>query len=54
MIVYQVVEYRCDETVDWRIFSKEAQAIHFLSKHGWLDDEDFSIKPRIVDGRVDV
>lgn len=54
MIVYQMIEYGIDEKIDWGIFSTEEKAKDFLLKQGWLDDEDFLIKPRIVDGRVDV
>lgn len=49
MIVYQIIEYGIDEKIDWGIFSTEEKAKDFLLKQGWLDDEDFLIKPRVVD-----
>ena len=43
MMVYQIMEYRSGEYINWGVFSTKENANIFLSKHNWDKDEDFII-----------
>lgn len=50
MKVYQIMEYRSlEEQYSWGIYSSKENAISYLEKQGWDNNEDFEIIEHEVD-----
>ena len=53
MKVYQIMEYRSlEERYSWGIYSSKENAMSYLEKQGWDNDEDFEIIEHELDANL--